>query len=258
MKICVIGNSHVAAIKKAAHLLDISNIDFYAIPGAGAPDLICENGKVFPDYSSSKGVTYPSFKEGEWVTSNIPSVEKQGLKLSNYDCILYSGVGLPALRSTNINPLNQVFCSSYISFNDLNTNMPLVSHYCFGKLLDYELDNNASISSLKLLMDNFKGQILVQHFPLPSKSVLEQEDFIYKNSHRIEELIYWYFSKQVGYIKKLLNKFGNADYLFDVFELADKSGFTNEQYAQMQDAWHMNEHYGVEILQRLLKRTKLD
>jgi hypothetical protein len=36
----VIGNSHVAALKKSSFQLNCNTLDYYAIPGAGAPDLL--------------------------------------------------------------------------------------------------------------------------------------------------------------------------------------------------------------------------
>jgi hypothetical protein len=117
LNICVIGNSHAASLKKSSFQLDCNILDYYAILGAGAPDLLLKNGKLFLDYNSDKGVAYPDFKPGEWVNSNIPQVETQGLELDNYDLIVYSGVGLPAFRSSNRNAINQVVCPFFLPIN---------------------------------------------------------------------------------------------------------------------------------------------
>ena len=256
MRICVIGNSHVAALKKAAAIINLDNLDFYAIPGAGAPDLLIKEGRLFPDYTSNKGVTYPSFKQGEWVLSNIPNVERDGLKLSNYDCILYSGIGLPALRSSNINTLNQVVCCYYSGYN-IASSLPFVSKYCFEKLMQKELQTNASINSLKLIMQHFKGQILLQHFPSPSEGIVAQDDFLYKESLTVSELITWYYSEQIKYINQLIANSKNAEYLFNNFELTDQNGFSDGIFALPSDGWHLNQSYGVEVLLRLKNHLEL-
>jgi hypothetical protein len=252
MRICVIGNSHVAALKNAATLLELTELDFYAIPGAGAPDLLIDNGKVFADYDSARGVTYPNFKRGEWVSSNIPHVERDGLQLANYDCIFYAGLGLPALRKSNINTINQVICLPLYQgeFNELS--LPMVSQHCFKSLVEDELNINASLNSLQRLIENYKGRILLQHFPLPCESILEQADFYYSKSTKITAFLEWYYRKQTKYVQNLIANYDNVEYLFDVFEHVDTTGFTQRQFGQANDGWHMNENYGKVVLNNLL------
>tara|TARA_R110001583_G_scaffold195529_1_gene375447 strand:+ start:2674 stop:3465 length:792 start_codon:yes stop_codon:yes gene_type:complete len=252
LNICVIGNSHVAALKQSSIQLPY-NLDFYAIPGAGAPDLIVKNGKVFPDYESDKGVTYPDLKLGEWVRSNIPDVEKNGLDLNDYDLILYSGVGLPALRTSNKNSLNQVLYYAFLppDYEKNNSMKCVVSKNCYEKLLFNELECSANICTLRLLLTHFKGKILLQHFPIPTSHLLAQEDFDYLKSKDIPALIKWFYEKQITYIKNIIRGYDNVSYLFDVFELVDDTGLTEHKLGSPKDAWHMNHLYGDAVLNRL-------
>jgi hypothetical protein len=253
LNICVIGNSHAAALKKSSFQLNCNSLDYYAIPGAGAPDLLLKNGRLFPDYDSDKGVTYPDFKLGEWVSSNIPQVEIQGLELDNYDLIVYSGVGLPALRSSNRNAVNQVVCPFFlpIHYDQSSCEKSIVSLQAYERLIENELESAANICSLRLLLAHFKGPILLQHFPVPSKQLLNQPDFDYASSVSISSLIKWYYKKQIEFVENLIVDHSNASYLFDVFELVDESGFTQNRLSTLNDAWHMNHLYGDEVFKYL-------
>jgi len=253
LNICIVGNSHVAALKQSTFSLNCTTLDYYAIPGGGAPDLIVINGKVFPDYKSDKGVTYPNFEPGAWVISNIPYVEMNGLNLNSYDLILYCGVGLPALRSSNKNPLNQVLCYPFLPKNHEKTtcNKHIVSQNSYKELLFDELEYTANLCTLKLLHENFKGDIVLQHFPVPSRTLLTQKDFDYSGSSSIPKFIKWYYEQQINFVKKLIGEYDNVSYLFDVFELVDESGMTGLKFGSPSDAWHMNDLYGDEVLKRL-------
>ena len=247
-RICIIGNSHVAALKLAYDNQDSAReFSFYAVPGAGAPNLQVVKQKLFPIYGPDDGVTYPAnLNEGEWVRSNIKDAEICGVSLQDYDVIFYVGAGLPALRTTLKNSHHHM----NVNNNHISSSSTMVSESCYKAILRSELDITGNIKTLKRILENFNGRIFISLAPVPSRSVLEQSDFP-KTLAKPEEFLSWCYELQKDYIEEKFINNDNVQWLYNDCLFSPRWTFTDKKYATLKDAWHMNERYGAEILSRI-------
>lgn len=95
MRVCVIGNSHVAALVSgwtAAAPRDRFEFGFYAIPGGHEPKLIAVNGRLRPRDPDAR------------LQTTIVAAESAGLDLTSFDAVVMSACGLFAARNENVVP----------------------------------------------------------------------------------------------------------------------------------------------------------
>ena len=247
-KICVIGNSHVAAVKLAydnQELLD--NISFYAIPGAGAPNFVIDGNQLVPLYEQDYGVSYPAnLSKGDWVRSDIKNVESEGLSIQQYDAIFYLGVGLPAYRTHLKNSHHYIKLTGESPCNHTG----VVSESCFKAIFHHELMNTCNIQSLERLIAQFDRPIFISMAPIPSQDVLKQNDFP-KWLSNPKQFLAWCYQMQKRYLTERFIATGKARWLFDEETGADEWHFTDKKYAAKTDAWHMEQRYGDFVLSKI-------
>ncbi|GGW82330.1 hypothetical protein [Alteromonas halophila] len=85
---------------------------------------------------------------------------------------------------------------------------------------------------------------------VPSKSILNQEDFP-KGLDKPEEFLPWIYEIQKDYMNENFVNNRSVQWLFDDYLFSPQWQFTDQKYATHADAWHMNEYYGVEILNKI-------
>lgn len=167
MRICVIGNSHVAALLSAKSGFPNVSFDFYAVPGGGGPNLKVKSGRLYPINDKTE------------VRSTIQNVDSLGLCIDEYDAILLSGVGMTAARKSVNNIHNNIIASSFLSASiDIGKiHQVLVSRDLYSIALEAQVRKLACIKTLETICKIYSKMILVQIFPLPSPSVVERNDF---------------------------------------------------------------------------------
>jgi len=249
MKVCIIGNSHVAALKKATdstiELLD-HPLWFYALPGGAEPKV-----------SVSEGVLHP-VNPGK-LSTTVTGAEADGLCLADFDAIVVSACGWFAARTSFISqdrkhhPLGIVTQAEWDDVSTLPETVQTVSRNVFQAVVDAYVRSHASVMLATLLGQHYDGLVLLQTWPAPSKTLIEDHSW-YLNA--------WYGSGAV----RVWREFVEAQFLaLDAIATEMGPRFMHLGYPHPEtrnagfmdacwcsdDPWHANEHYGAIVLTQI-------
>lgn len=226
-----IGNSQIGALKKGFR--EVSNkkfiAHFWSIPGGRGPRLDLDvNGDLLGD---------------ERVLADCLSESTDSLIIKDYDFILLSGVGIPAIRRSNNTlhrhsvPAGLVDCS-----NMARLKRSLISKNCYAEIVKSSIKTYPSFQNIEKIRKHYSGRLMVQMFPLPAKQVLSKEryDMGVYGDHALSFLA-WYYKIQESVLLKECKRLG-AELIKYPSNWMD-SGLTPDQYST-KDAWHMNAEFG--------------
>jgi len=239
--ICVIGNSQVGALKQGYDSLnDLTyKASFFSIPGGGGPNLYIKNGLIsIPEKFSMK------------VKTDIALSSFERFDISEYDAILLSGVGLPAIRKQN-ETVNRHYLAAGFIENRKGVDKQILSRDVFSILVKKAVNESPSFLNINKISSIFKKNIFVQQFPLPTPSVSRQPDFdLQCYGQNVGKFLSWYCRKQTHAMESSLNQENILilNYPKEWLEV----GFTPIQYQSENDAWHMNKQFGAYFMGELL------
>jgi hypothetical protein len=226
MRLCVVGNSHVGALRSAYNSTQASSslqVDFYAVPGDS-----------------------PVTKDGAVVAlESVHSTVGPVLDPSGYDSILVSAVGYWAVRNVNAgHPLLKMALSTWAS------ELPTVSAGVFKRASRQVLVDYPIMRFCADLRTVFAGKIYFQPWPLPSSDVYQDAEWRLNVLYggRAPAVIAYFYQLQYELLGELLADKGTllpypkAEWL--------REGSTPAELAT-QDPWHMGGTYGELVLAQL-------
>lgn len=241
--ICVIGNSQVGALKQGYDSLnDLTyRASFFSIPGGGGPRLdIKDNAISIPEKLSMR------------VETDIIPLPSDRLDISEYDAILLSGVGIPAIRNTN-NTISRKYLVAGFIENRKDVDRQVLSKDVFSILVEKEVHRSPSFLNIIKISSIFNKKIYVQQFPLPTPIVSSQPDFdLQCYGENVGAFLSWYYQKQINAMEVGVSRENVLiiNYPQEWLEV----GFTPVEYSS-HDAWHMNKEFGSYFMGELLERV---
>lgn len=250
MKLCVIGNSHAAALRSALAVDDSAagaHIDFFVMPGGTGPHLHAEANRLFPA---------PSKKDKTFTT--IPGAASDGLDLANVDAVLISAAGLPSHRNGDPGHiLNQLALASLVQ-NQTTTRQP-VSEAVMASAMESALNTSPNFEAIRLVRSVFAGRLIIQVCPLPTRAIaaykVEGErgsDLAAQYGDRVWQFLHWYYRQQVSIIRACAETLGA--HIITPDDSFFEAGQTPSKYGTP-DPWHMNTAYGRLVLKQALALT---
>jgi hypothetical protein len=235
MKICIIGNSHVGALKNGYELIKENRqvaIDFYSIPGGGGPNLMFSDDRVVNTISSIRTTV---------------ELGGEGLALNDYNIILLSGVGIHAIRNSNKHILQSNLLSEFI----INEQDKGFSKSLLKEMLKEFFFMMPSVINIEKISSVFNGKLYIQMFPIPTSVLFEQSDFnLPYDKKSIMNFISWYYTIQEEFLYEVTKQRVNIEFIpYPKDWIA--SGRTPSDYAT-NDAWHMNKEFGRFYIEKLI------
>jgi len=229
MRVCVIGNSHVAAVKAGcsdARFDRAWSLDFFAVP---AGSIHVEGDRLV----------------GSGPRQVLRTTPSDALELGPFDAVLVSAVGNWAFRNENWRHI--LF---HLGICGWGGNLQQVSHAVFRKALRQVLADTQVVRLCRDLPSIYAGQLYFQPWPLPSEGVLED------SAWRMNEIygegaaavVARYHSLQYELLQELL---GGAGTLLPYPEAAWLERGVTPRGLVSEDPWHMNDRYGAAVLAQL-------
>jgi hypothetical protein len=249
MKICVIGNSHAAALKTAFDSAGRSintAVDFFALVGRDQPQLNVEAGRL-------RRVS--AF--GETLTT-VAGAAENGLDIAPYDGLVISACGCFAARNEfiaadpQLHPLGCLYCADWIADDPDRPPVAaqLVSAAVFSAAVEGYVRNHASITLAFLLSEHFQGPVWLQPWPAPSRALKGDSAWFINARYGPLGPRAWFafFKAQWLALETVAKELGPRFKLLD-YPLPGPSydGFMDAQVCG-RDPWHGNVGYGGLVL----------
>lgn len=249
MKLLVIGNSHVGAIKWGwdAKRRTGVEMDFFAVPGGGGPWYRFENGLL---------VVY--VPPGRSMFTTIEGADAGGTDISAYDAILFSAVGFfPAsndylTHATEPHPLGVVRCA------DWPTNAPdpryPVSRAVFDEVIEDALREAHTVKSCLVVAAGAHRPVYVQPIPPPSLALCSDPNWkmVQWNGSGVQPWGEAFFSAQMKGLRKIAAGSGFDMRVLDYPDpLQIGAGFLDPSFS-VNEGWHGNAAYGECVMEAFL------
>ena len=252
MRICVVGNSHAAALKSAIAVEDSAagvRLDFFVMPGGSGPHLHAEGARLFPT---------PLRKDK--VFSSIPGAAVDGLDLAEFDAVMICAAGLPSHRNGKPEHfLNQLALGSLV--HEPPANCQVVSEGVMARAMEGVLHASPNLQAIRQIRSVFPRRIIIQVSPLPTRALAAYKVASEKGSNlasqygdRVWSFLSWYYRTQIGIITAFADSLGACVILPD--DSFVEAGYTPNKYGTP-DPWHMNTAYGRLTLKQALAELGL-
>jgi len=252
LRLCVVGNSHAAALKSALATGDGAagvHVDFFVMPGGSGPHVHAEGARLF---------AVPDRKEK--LFSTIPGAAANGLDLETFDAVVVSAAGLPSHRNGDPSHiLNQLALGAMV--NDRSANRQLVSETVMTRAIENALEASANVEAIRRIRSVFRGQIIIQLSPLPTRAIAAYKVTGERGSNlaaqygdRVWSFLNWYYRRQIDIISAFADATRASVILPDASFI--EAGFTPNKYGTP-DPWHMNTAYGRLVLKQALTELGL-
>lgn len=242
MKVAVIGNSQVGALRKGFNTRNFGEfdiLDFFGVAGGGGPELIFEGNNC-------------EFVGDSRVNTN--RVDFNGIiNIEDYDTVVLSGVGIAALRPMNseIAFLQKYLVAKYVTNVTEADYEKVLDIEIAEELIKHNLTLSPSFQNIHKLMECNVRRIIIQMFPLPTEDICSQRDFTL-DYHDKAGFLGWYYNVQASVIRDLCEKSDKLSFL-NYPENWFEKGFTPFEFSSNNDAWHLNENFGVWYLNCLIQ-----
>jgi len=252
MKVCVIGNSHVAALVSGFATISGESdceLDFYAIPGGHEPQLFIEHGRLRPHNPDAL------------VQTTVTDAKVDGLDLGSFKAVVVSACGLFAARNENIvpdplaHPLGTVCSVDWVesSATPWPTGTQFVSTAVFDAVVESYVLRHASMTTVRMLGKLFGGRIILQPWPAPSRSLQDNGSWFVNVGYGAGGKRAWrdFMRSQYRALKKATAELGSAFTLlpYPVAGPLD-DGFMDPALCDT-DPWHGNSIYGGKVLRQI-------
>lgn len=254
MKVCVIGNSQVSALRMAIEngLCSTScSIDFYSIVVSMNLDSI---DSIFQYTMVDDGFIRP-IGDSHKVFTTVDSAITTGLNFMPYAAIVISAGGYWVFRNRNEHWIFEIGIPEWSADASSGLKIPdVVSSSLFKATTAAMQPHSSTLQMCEQLAKNFPGKIIIQPWPLPSESILENNEWkinrLYgKNAAKVSS---YYYKAQYDAILKMASKMRN-DIVVLPYPNEDwlENGVTPRQY-ETADPWHMNDKYGALVMAQVM------
>lgn len=247
MKLCVVGNSHAAALKSAL-AVDAAAVgvhaDFFAMPGGSGPHLHARDGRLFP-----------SSVMREKLFTTVAHAAEEGLDLGAFDAVMICAAGLPSHRNSDANHVLNRLALAALAHDAVGDRQP-VSEAVMLRTMETVLHASPNFEAIRLVRSVYSGPIIVQVCPMPTRAIaaykVEGErgsNLAAQYGDRVWSFLSWYYREQ----SRLISAFAQ---LLDARTIPLEetflgTGFTPGKYGTP-DPWHMNTAYGRLVLKGAL------
>lgn len=247
-RICIIGNSHAAAIQAGLELMpelrEQCSIDFFAAHSNFMKDMEVRGTLIVPRSDNAKQ---------KWKMSSGGMME---IDTSRYTHYVIVGLGFNSL--TAIYALRKY--QLYEFAGNSNRSAPYISRACFRQLMISTLNNSPAMYFARLLSNLGKRQIVLIPQPYPGEEILN-------GKYEFSEL--WVRGVEIGSISYATRLYRDAAervtkevgcaLMFQPPATVGQELFTQARFSlnsslgdeQSRDPYHMNKWFGVEILKKI-------
>ena len=241
MKGLIFGNSHVGAIREGWALDKQKEMDFFAIPGGGGPNVRTEAGRLFPARKDAR------------VISSIFEVESEGLDLAPYDYVAFCSFGFGAARPSNHWHILRVLSLARMAKAEQD-GTTAVSEAFFKKAMAMTFSNQQGFKALRQIARLFRGPVICVPAPLPIAAELEPDNLlrtIYQDD--LLKFLSWCGGVQMAQLQEILQDVDGDIRLLEFPEMSWlTSGTTPSDYiSDTKDPWHVNGRYGRLVLKQI-------
>lgn len=249
MKVLVIGNSHVGALKYSwdAKRRPGFELDFFAVPGGGGPWYRFENGKL---------VVYVPPERS--LFSTIEGADAAGTDITSYDVILFSAVGFfPAsndylTHAMEPHPLGVVRCAEWPA-GPADPRRP-VSRAVFDEVVEGALREAHTVLSCLAVAEGANRPVFVQPMPPPSLALCSNPDWrmVQWNGSGAQPWGEAYYAAQLRGLRTIAAGSGYDIRVLDYPPtLPVASGFVDPAFS-VNEGWHGNQAYGECVIEMFL------
>lgn len=252
MKVCVIGNSQVGALFKAAQgnsARQYEHYDFHSILVARNVDI----DSIPPGYVEIKNNRLVTTSAKHKINSQSSYYSDTGLDFSQYSAIIVSACGFWAYRNENAHWLFELRLADWPLKADSNIPTPLMVSVGLFEQITYAMQSHTvTMQICEALATSYAGKILVQPWPLPCETILLDQSWKLRRLYGDYacSISQFFFASQYKAIQQYLAQLGEQ---FTLLPYPDPdwlhSGYTPERFGTS-DPWHMNADYGALVLQQ--------
>ena len=228
MKICVLGNSHIGALKRADYSSifgdPVPKLVFWGVPGKRFLEITCEGGRLIaPD-------GLPAWNDSE-ATNGL-------IQLYQFDVLILHGppLNVPAL---------------YLTLRAHQSDLRFYSEAFLREGIPEFLATRPAIDLIRRIRANFKGRIFASPQPLVSAGQNFFGGQTIRRTERdiLDDIVIKFFSGiGVDYVPQPSSTIVDEQYTAAAYCIAT----TNEKHAN--DISHMNGLYGTEVLRAIAAR----
>jgi hypothetical protein len=255
MRICIIGNSHAAALKLAlgrSSVIGNCTFDFYVVPGGHGPQLTLDGGRLRPLAADGP------------IQSTVPGAVLNGLDLGPFDALVVSACGLVAARNENVvpnpacHPLGTVFLANCVATGEMPApaGKQFASIAVFEAVVESYVRQHASTQFARLLAGSFRGKVLLQPWPVPNRALRENSSWFINVAYGSAGQQVWhdFVLAQYHALEAVTAELGSSFTLLP-YPLPDplREGFVAAELCET-DPWHGNEKYGELVLTQVCER----
>jgi hypothetical protein len=252
MRVCIIGNSHAAALKSAlgsGSTIGSCDFDFYLIAGGYEPQLTWTGGRLRPLAAERVPQT------------TVARAAEEGLDLAPFDAVVVSACGLFAARNQNVvfdpacHPLSSVCVAGWLGdeAHAWPTGTQFVSAAVFDEIVASCLEQHASIRLARLLAQVFPGRVILQPWPAPNRTLRDNSSWFLNVGYGLTGGRVWcdFMSAQYRALTAVAAELGSSCTLLP-YPLAEslRDGFIDGELCSP-DPWHGNEKYGALVLDQI-------
>jgi hypothetical protein len=250
MTLCVIGNSHAAAIKLALggkHIIDKHEVHFYVLGGHDQPRVQLLNGRLRP------------LNPHQRVETTLPEAAIAGLNILPYDTIVISACGWFAARNGFVaadplaHPLGSMTCPDWAG-SRCPVGIRPVSSAVFEAVVEGYVQRHASLQLAELLARSFEGRLLLQPWPTPDRALQSDREWFVNAWYPDSANMVWhaFISAQTRALRRLAATLGPKVTVLD-YPLSDsaETGFMNSLWCT-NDPWHANARYGSLVIDQIV------
>jgi len=245
MRICFLGNSHLACVAQAiseSSLFQRSQYDTFYVAGGGQPRLKCENKILLP---------VNGYVE-DWLRKS--SGGKTQVELDVYDVFVIVPAGQLAVREEYANPFKDMVISSLNG----SAYMPeigvrdrfYVSLDCAKRTIRGWLRQLGAVQVLQDICGQVNAPVIATRCPPPSESYFDRSDNIVSMLHGSAAKEVWkqWFELHVEALSEVVSTIsGNLTLLPYPSQTLSGGGCTLKDF-ETSDPWHMNGTYGHLLL----------
>jgi hypothetical protein len=245
MRICFLGNSHLACVAQAISescLFQPSQYDIFRVAGGGQPRLKCEKRTLLP---------VNSYVE-DWLRKS--SGGKTRVELDAYDVFVIVAAGQLAVREEFANPFKDMVISSlngkaYLPEVEIGERF-YVSVDCAKRTVRGWLRQLGAVQVLQDICSQVKAPVIATRCPLPSESYFECADNIVSMLHGSTAREVWkqWSRLHIEALSEVVSTIGGNSILLPYpSQAVSEDGCTLRKF-ETSDPWHMNSTYGHLLL----------
>lgn len=239
MNVLIVGNSQAGCLKRAEAETPAASravsLHFHVVPGGTGPYLTVRDDRL------------QKTEAGRNFEARIFPPGAETMALSEFDAIVVSALGYIDGGFKFHNPI--VSGAVLAEFEPIDNTREIVSEACHSLLVKSGLERQPGVKLLRSLAESYRGRILVQPFPYPSKSLRDRPDWSlrtlygnYLGAHA------WLHAAKDAALAALCEETG-AELL--AYPARDEEFWTNADLVRDSDLIHVNEKYGSFVLAQI-------